>query len=313
MAAPAGTFLSSSAVGNREALHDFISILNKDETPFQTAIGSDTGSATKEEWQLDSIGSGNTANFQNEGDDFAGTTITASTRVGNRMQIMRQNFIISETQEVVKKAGRDSEVSYQTALFGRRIKIDLEMALCRNQASTAGAPRKMGGYESWISSNVSRGATGGSGGFSGSDTVAATDGTQRTSTEALLQTVIKSAWDNGGHPSVLLMGSAQKQNFSGFTGIATQFQEPQGKMATVIGAVDRYVSDFGTFSAVASRWVRGREIEILDPALLRVIWLRKWKKLEIPRTGDARKFAIIGEMTLEVRNEAGCGIVADLT
>lgn len=313
MSAPTNTLLTSVAVGNRESLHDFISILNKDETPYQTAIGTDVGSATKEEWQTDALGAVDGSNFQNEGDDFSGLSITATTRVSNRMQILRKNFVISETQEVVKKAGRDSEISYQTALFGRRIKMDLEAFLSKNQASAAGPPRKMGGIESWLTSNVSRGSGGSSGGFSAGDTAAPTDGTQRTSTEALLQTVIKSAWDNGGHPTLLLMGSAQKQNFSGFTGIATQFQEPKGKMATVIGAVDRYVSDFGTFNAVASRFVRGREILVLDPALNRVIWLRKWKKLEIPRTGDARKFAIIGEMTLEVRNEQGNGIVADLT
>ena len=84
-------------------------------------------------------------------------------------------------------------------------------------------------------------------------------------------------------------------------------------MATVIGAVDRYVSDFGTFNAVASRYMRGREIAVVDPTLWRMLWLRKWKKEELAKTGDARKFHIIGEVTLESRNEAGSGIVADLT
>ena len=239
-----------------------------------------------------------------------------TTRVGNRTQILKKPFTISATQEVVKKAGRDSEISYQTALAGRRIKMDLEAIACQNQASGAQAgvtPRKMGGLESWLVSNVSRGAGGASGGFSAGNTVAPTDGTQRTSTEALLKTVIKAAWNAGGKPNLLLMGSSQKQNFSAFTGIATQFQEPKGKMATVIGAVDRYVSDFGTLSAVASRYMRGREIAVIDPSLWRILWLRKWKKEALAQTGDAKKFHIVGEATLESRNEAGSGIVADLT
>ena len=37
------------------------------------------------------------------------------------------------------------------------------------------------------------------------------------------------------------------------------------------------------------------------------------EKEELAKTGDARKFHIIGEVTLESRNEAGNGIVADLT
>jgi len=316
LAAPTNTLISNNAVGNRESLHNIISILNKDETPFQAAIGSGSAEATYEEWQLDALGNADTNNAQLEGDDTTAAAIVPTTRVGNRTQILKKPFTISATQEVVKKAGRDSEISYQTALAGRRIKMDLEAIACQNQASGAqsgGTPRKMGGFESWLVSNVSRGASGASGGFSAGNTVAPTDGTQRTSTEALLKTVIKAAWNAGGKPNLLLMGSTQKQNFSGFTGIATQYQEPKGKMATVIGAVDRYVSDFGTLSAVASRYMRGREIAVVDPTLWRMLWLRKWKKEELAKTGDARKFHIVGEVTLESRNEAGSGIVADLT
>jgi hypothetical protein len=314
--APTNTFITNNAVGNRESLHDIITILNKDETPFQSAIGSGSAEATYEEWQLDSLGNPDTSNAQLEGDDTTAAAIVPTARVGNRTQILKKPFTISTTQEVVKKAGRDSEISYQTALAGRRIKMDLEAIACQNQASNAQAgatPRRLGGFESWIATNVSRGAGGSSGGFTSGNTVAPTDGTTRASTEALLKTVIRSAWNAGGRPTLLLMGSAQKQNFSGFTGIATQYQEPRGKAATVIGAVDRYVSDFGTLSAVASRYMRGREIAVVDPSLWRVLWLRKWKKEELAKTGDARKFHVIGEATLESRNEAGNGIVADLS
>src|SRR5215468_6588826 len=316
MPAPTNTLITNNAVGNRESLHDIITILNKDETPLQSAVGSGSAEATYEEWQLDSLGNPDTSNAQLEGDDTTAAAIVPTARVGNRTQILKKPFTISTTQEVVKKAGRDSEISYQTALAGRRIKMDLEAILSQNQASNAQAgatPRRLGGFESWITSNVSRGAGGSSGGFSAGNTVAPTDGTQRTSTEALLKTVIRSAWNAGGRPTLLLMGASQKQNFSAFTGIATQYQEPKGKAATVIGAVDRYVSDFGTFNAMASRFVRGREIEVIDPSLWRLLWLRKWKKEELAKTGDARKFHVIGEVTLESRNEAGNGIVADLT
>jgi hypothetical protein len=316
LAAPTNTFISNNAVGNRESLHDIITILNKDETPFQAAIGSGTAEATNEEWQLDALGNADTSNANLEGDDSTAAAITPTVRVGNRTQILKKPFTISNTQEAVKKAGRDTEISYQAALAGRRIKMDLEAIVCQNQASQAQSgsnPRKLGALESWLTSNVSRGSGGSSGGFASGNTAAPTDGTQRTSTEALLKGVIKSAWNAGGKPSLLLMGSGQKQTFSAFTGIATQFQEPKGKMATVIGAVDRYVSDFGTFTAVASRYMRGREIAVIDPALWRLLWLRKWKKEELAKSGDARKFHIVGEVTLESRNEAGSGIVADLT
>ena len=131
--------------------------------------------------------------------------------------------------------------------------------------------------------------------------------------EVQLATAVSRTVTRGTSTILALSERVRKQAFSAFTGIATKYQEPKGKAATVIGAVDRYVSDFGTFNAMASRFVRGREIEVIDPSLWRMLWLRKWKKEELAKTGDARKFHIIGEVTLESRNEAGNGIVADLT
>ena len=61
MAAPTNTLITNNAVGNRESLHNIISILNKDETPFQAAIGSGSAEATYEEWQLDALGNADTA------------------------------------------------------------------------------------------------------------------------------------------------------------------------------------------------------------------------------------------------------------
>ena len=313
MAAPTNAFISTSAIGNRESLHDLISILNKDETPLQGMVGSGSAKATYEEWQIDNLGSATTTNYQLEGNTIAALAITPTTRVGNRLQILSKSFTISTTQETVDKAGRDSEVNYQALLYGRRGKMDLEASLCQNVASSGSDPRKLGGLETWLTTNVSRGTTGSSGGFTAGNTVAPTDSSiTRAPTKALLENVIKSCWDNGGAPNWLLMGSTIKVAFSTFTGIATQYQEAKGAPTVHIAGVDRYVSNFGTFSATASRFVRGREILVIDPKLLRVLYLRKWKKEELAKASDGRAFLVVAEATLQVKNEAGLGILADL-
>src|SRR5262245_22912363 len=194
MAAPTNTFITNNAVGNRESLHDIITVLNKDETPFQSAIGSASAEATYEEWQLDTLGNPDTSNAQLEGDDTTAAAIVPTVRVGNRTQILKKPFTISTTQEVVKKAGRDGEINYQTALAGRRIKMDFEAILSQNQASNAQAgatPRRLGGFESWITSNVSRGAGGSSGGFTSGNTVAPVDGSNAASTRRQHQPVTR--------------------------------------------------------------------------------------------------------------------------
>jgi hypothetical protein len=225
---------------------------------------------------------------------------------------LNKPFTISRTEQSIRKAGRDSEISYQTALAGRRVKMDLELFISQNQASTGTDPRKLGGFESWLTSNVSRGTTGASGGFTASNTVAPTDGLTRAGTLALLKTVLKSAWDNGGKPNWLLMSSTQKMVFSTFTGIATLYTDT-GKPTTLTGTIDRFRSDFGIFNAAMSRFVRTSVIMVVDPSLWGLLWLDKWKKQEMAQVGDARAFQIVGEVTLMSKNEAGSGIVADLS
>lgn len=316
MAAPTNTFTTGSAIGQRESLHDKIWMLDKDEFPVMSAIGSGSAKAVREEWQTDALGNADSTNAQLEGDDTTATSITPTVRVANRLQILKRSFTISETEEEVDKAGRESEIGYQTMLAGRRLKMDLESIVLKNQASNAESgttPRRMGGILAWLTSNVSRGTTGGSGGYSGSDVVAATNGTQRTFTETLLKAVIKSAWEAGGKPNLIVMSATHKQLASAFTGIATQYNEAKGKVASIVGAADRYVSDFGTFTLVPDRYNSTRDVEVLDPSMASLLWLRKFKRVELARTGDARKFHVIGEVTLKVHNEAAHGVVADLS
>jgi hypothetical protein len=278
MTAPINTFITSGAIGSRESLHDIISILNWDETPFTSIIGDGEAAVTYEESQLGALGNADANNSHLGGDDTTAAAIAPTARAGNRTQILKKSFTLSNTQEPVKKAGRDSKVSYQTALAGWQAKMDLKAIACQNQASIAqsgAVARKMGGLEGVADVEHPRGLDG------GWPTRVASDG-----------------W--GAETGVL-----------GLTGVATEYEEPKGKAATVIGAVDRYVSDFGTSRRrPAATSVAGRSRSSIPRCGgccgCESRSLRNWPKLE------TRKFHIIGEVTLESRNEAGNGIVTDL-
>lgn len=316
MSAPSDTFLTAASVGNRESLHDKIFMLKTDETPFLSAIGSGTAKATNEEWQTDTLGSASTTNYHLEGDDSTNVAIAPTVRVGNRTQIFKKVFQISRTQEQIDKAGRDSEISYQTAKKGRQLKMDIESELLRDRASndeSGATPRKLGGLLSWLSSNVSRGSGGSSGGFTSGNTVASTPGTQRAFTEAQLQTVLGAAWTNGGMPTLLLLGQFNKATASGFAGIATQTQQADGKVAKIIGAADVYVGDFHRLKFTPDRFSSTRDAIAVDPDMASVLWLSKIKRETLAKTGDAEKFHLVTELTLKVNNEAAHGVVADLT
>lgn len=316
MTAPTDTFLTAAAVGNRESLHDKIFLLPTDDHPVLDAIGSGSAKATREEWQTDALGTASTTNYHLEGDDSTNVAITPTVRVANRTQIMKKVFQISRTQEVVDKAGRDSEISYQTAKHGRQLKNDIEAEILRNRASGAesgATPRKLGGLLSWIHTNESRGSGGSSTGYSSSDTVAATNGTQRAFTEAQLQTVLGTAWTNGGMPTMLVLGQFNKAVASGFAGIATNTNSVNGNAAKIVAAADVYKGDFHTIKFVPDRYSSTRDAIAIDPKMASVLWLSKIKREALAKTGDADKFHLVCEFTLKVNNEAAHGVVADLT
>jgi hypothetical protein len=307
-------------VGIREDLEDTIYRVAPEETPFVTNIGA--GKPAKQvyhEWQTETLAAASATNAQLEGDDV-GTLGAANltTRVGNICQILWKTGGVSGTQESVDLAGRASELARQKVLKTIEIKRDFEIRAIGNYAAVqeAGATtRKMAGIQAFITSNDSRGASGADGGFSASPgPAAATDGTQRTWTEALLKAVMVTTFNNGGKPTQLYMGGTHKQQASAFTGIADIRSEVKGKaMATITGAADVYVSDFGALTLIPHAYGLTRAAVGVDPAMAGVSTLRGLQSTMLARTGDNERFLILMEKTLTVNNEKAHFVVADLT
>jgi len=319
MAQPTNTFDAYAAKGIREDLSDLIYRIDPTDTPLTSNIGHGKATAKLHEWQIQALAAAVDTNAQIEGDDATANAAVPTSRVGNRTQIAAKTAIVSGTLEAVNKAGRDSEMEYQVLLKGLELKRDVEKQMLSNKASVTGssaAASQSAGIESWLTTNVSRGATGASGGFSGGTVAAPTDGTQRAFTEALLKTVHQSAFTAGGKPSMLFMHPTQKTVFSGFAGIAVNRinQNSTTKdQVTIIGGADTYVGDFGNLTAVVSIFMRSRVAILIDPKMAKMACLRPMKNWELAKTGDSLKRQILQEYTLEVSNEAAHGIVADLT
>lgn len=236
-------FRTYAAVGMREDLSDVIYNISPTDTPLLSSIGKTKATAVYHEWQTDSLAAA-AANAAVEGADATEATLSPTTRVGNRTQISQKTVGITGTLEAVDKAGRKSEKAYQLAKASSEIKRDMEFTLLNNTVQsngTAGSTaRVMGGLQTWLASNTSNG-TGGSAGASG--TTARTNGTDRTFTEALLQSVVKSVFTAGGSPKVLMVTPTHKQTVSAFAGIAAQrYMAPSDAPTTIIGAADVYLN-----------------------------------------------------------------------
>jgi len=320
MAIVTNTFTRYSAVGLREDLANVIFNISPQTTPFiSNMTKKKTVKNTFFEWQTDSLASV-ALNANIDGDDLSSfAAVTPTVRLGNYTQIFRKDFIIADNLAgAIDEAGRRSSVAYELAKRGDELKRDMEHNLCglshAANGGSASVARKTAPLTSWLTSNTSNGSGGANPTLSGGVVNAApTDGTQRAMTEAMLKSVVQSMYSNGGDPKFLMVGPHVKTVVSGFAGIAAQrYQAPDGP-TTIIGAADVYVSDFGSISVVPNRFSRARDAYVIDPDMVEMATLRPIQSEELAKTGDATKYMLLAEYGLQVNNEAGLGVVRDLS
>ncbi len=312
MAQPTNTFDTYDSVGEREDLSDVIYSISPTDTPFLSSAAKTKATAVLHEWQTDALAAAVTNNAVIEGDEATLDASVATTRLSNSSQIMDKTVVITGTQESVDKAGRASEIAYQIAKKAKELKRDMESTLTSNNAEVtggSGTARQLGALGSWVITNDDMAADGASG--AGAGNAAHTNGTQRAFTESQLKSVIKSVWNAGGDPSMIMVGPFNKQKLSGFTGNSTRFDA--GADATLYTSVDVYASDFGQLQVVPNRFSRDRDAYVLDMDYWGVAFLRDFSMHELAKTGDSEKRQLLVEATLESRNEAASGSVMDLT
>jgi hypothetical protein len=280
-------------------------------------IGRESISNSLFEWQTDALASA-AANKQLEGDDVTSfDSVTATVRMQNYAQISRKTIVLSATEETVNKAGRKSELAYQIAKRGAELKRDQEFTLLNGAVAAAGNSSTARGTASlgaFVKTNVDMQTNGANPDYTTLPTSARTDGNVRTFTETILKNVIQKVWSAGGTPKILMVGPVNKQRVSGFSGIASSRFNIDGgaKPATLIGAVDIYVSDFGNVSTIANRFQRERDAWVLDPDYAKMVVLRPYQQVELAKTGDAEKRMLLIEYGLKITAENAHGLAADL-
>jgi len=317
MAVPAQTIQNVGRVGVREDLSDRIAELFPDDTPFLNAIGTSSIGNTYTEWQTDSLVAANPANAAVQGGDLANENRPNTTRVGTHTQIFTKRIGVSSTVEWTNKAGRRSEMARETMKAGREIRTDMEACFLSNRpsvAATASVAGNTAGALAWLTSNVSRGVGGASGGFSAGIVAAATNGTQRSYTEALLKPVLQSIWNNGGNPKMVITNGTQKQRAAEFVGLAEQRKANTGNgRLTIIAGADVYVSDFGELLFVPDRFATNRDALVVDPEYWDQGIGQPLRIEPLAKTGLADRRMMSAEVALRCLNQAASGVVADLT
>jgi len=313
------TFDTYLSVGIREDLLDVIYDISPSDTPFVSNVPSGSSKGTFHEWQKDSLAAPADTPVP-EGADATPAALTPTVRLGNYTQINEKSWIISGTDLQADNAGRGVEDAYQEAKKGLELRKDVEYAIVgTNKPYSAGtgnaggapAARESASVTSWIATNENKAGDGTTPTGDGSD--ARVDGTPRAFTEALLEDVIDKCYLAGANPTILMCNTNQKRVISGtFTGRATAVDATVTDKR-VVNAVDFYESDYGIMSIVPNRYMRQSEVFLLDPSLWSVDYHRPYFTKDLAVTGDNKKRQMIVEWTLKCGEEAGNGIVADLS
>jgi hypothetical protein len=317
MAIVTNTFTTFDAKGIREDLSNIITNIAPEETPYMSNVGRESISNSLFEWQTDTLATA-AANKQLEGDDVTSfDSVTATVRLQNYAQISRKTIVLSATEETVNKAGRRSELAYQIAKRSAELKRDQEFSMLNGAVAAAGnttTARGTASLQAFIKTNYDMQTNGANPSYTTVPTGARSDGNVRTFTETILKNVIQQVWTSGGTPKILMTGPVNKQRVSGFSGIASARYNLNGgdRPATIIGAADIYVSDFGQVQVVPNRFQRERDAFVIDPDYAKVTTLRPYQQVELAKTGDAEKRMLIVEWGHKVLAENAHGIAADL-
>jgi len=295
--AQASALKTYDAVGNREDLTDVIAVITRHETPLYATLEKVKASGRTHEWQTDTLSTGAT-NAQIEGADFSFAIPGARSRVNNNTQIFTKTLEVSETQREVSVAGLEDEYAYQMEKRMKEIATDIEKALITGTGNSgaSGTARSLKGALSFIATNIETGTS-----------TAATALTE-TRFNNLLQTI----WSAGGRPETAHVNGFQKRQISSFSTPNQRYIEISGE-GELKNTISAYDSDFGRIMIELNPFMDTDKLLVLQKDMNKIAVLRGLKPVDVATVGDAKRGAIVTELTYEARNEASGGKATLLT
>lgn len=130
--------------------------------------------------------------------------------------------------------------------------------------------------------------------------------------EAMLNAAIKVISErSSGSVDTIVVGGAQKRKINSFASGSRAYL-PDDQMCS--GGITVYESDFGVCRVIMSRWVPTDSVLLLDSSRISVMPMqgRSFHYKPLAATGDSVSGQVIGEYTLEFKNENAHGLIGGL-
>lgn len=245
-----------------------------------------------------------------EGDDRPDARFTNRSRKRNYTQIFTAGVEVSGSMLAARQLAIADEIDFQKQERLRELLRDLEncvlngVAPAANQQGSSSIRRTMNGIIPSIATNQFAPGQNGfpSGGGAGSDL-----------NETLINTALRQIWEqSAGQIDTIVVGGVQKRRINQFLS-ATRTSTPRETRFRDLVSV--YESDFGVCRVVLSRWAPPDSVLLLDSSRVQVVPLqgRSFYYKPLAATGDRENGQVIGEYTLEFRNEQAHGVIRGLS
>lgn len=281
-----------NTAGNREDLTDIIAEVSPRGTPVYSSIKKTKAQAALHEWQMDKLLPLNLAAVP-EGNDVTSYNNMSKqrTRQGVHLQQLREDYMVSKKQYLVRTAGVANEFDRQKVVAIQNLIRDIESVICSTQDDTtengtSGDTTR--GYLSWVSSTAQTGSNPVnslyltpassilSGTTSGSGTTVLSTVTE-DAFKGLLESIYTQSGETSDHFRAVVAPRLKKQiatftkaSVVSSTTLDTRRQNIDGNEKRLVDGVDIYDADWGIVTIEPSLFI-GRTAgtySVLDEAAL---------------------------------------------
>jgi len=246
-----------------------------------------------------------------EGADAPAGRFTSRVRRQNYTQIFTATCDVTGTMQATRGRGVSDELEYQKQNRLRELLRDLEncvingTAPAANPQGSSSVRRSMNGIIKSMATNQFVPGQSGfpAGGGGGTDL-----------SEVVLNAALRLIWEQtSGRVDTIVVNGLQKRRINQFITPAQRHLTPNDTRLSEIISV--YESDFGTCRVLLSRWMPADTVLFLDSSRIEVMPLsgRSFHFKPLAVTGDSHAGQLIGEYTMEFRNEAAHGLVRGLS
>ncbi len=245
-----------------------------------------------------------------EGDDRPATRFGDRVRKRNFTQIFTSSVEVSGSMRAARTHGIDDELDYQKQERLRELMRDLEncvingVAPAANPQGSSSVRRSMNGIIPALTTNLFQPGQGGIPlGFGGTNQLS----------EPVLSAAMRLIWEqSSGKIDTIVVPGVQKRRINEFLQ-GVRFYAPDDQR--IRNSVGVYESDFGVCRVVLSRWIPADSLLLLDSSRLSVLPLagRSFQFKPLASNGDSDVGMVVGEYTLEIKNENAHGLIRGLT